>query len=834
MASHDELPFESDPKLAQLLREGAQRDALPSASSDLRNTIMGKLQGNNVEKTDETRSSELSASRKRGSSAGSWLASILTIAGCGVVAVVVGQYTSQKKPPAVAQYFSHPDPFDQGPDPDGAGNESARRPVRVPLPVNGSDDSASEKAPVIDAFVVPAPVAPLGEVTAARSKPRGETEERPALASNYGRRQVILADGLPGRSPRGGSEEGKPVVVASAMPASREPLSQVDDQRYLSPKAANGKQGGEQGGSEGKQGGHEGAKKSGDNGPQNGSNSNGAQPGDDALALAVTDGAKGAFDKESRTADSYGLGYESEGISEGEAKQHWYFEQQVQREQYAKLVENAPQSPFAAPLSTFGVDVDTASYANVRRFLTAGSLPPVDAVRVEELINYFNYSYPQPEGDDPFRVDMELADCPWRKGHWLLRVGLKGREIEVAKRPASNLVFLVDVSGSMADENKLPLLKQALTLLVSQLTENDRVSIVTYAGDTSLRLPATSGDQKEKIQGVINALASGGSTNGSAGIVLAYEQAAQGFLKEGTNRVILATDGDLNVGITSNEALVKLIEEKRQGGTFLTVLGFGEGNLQDAKMEGLADHGNGVYAYIDGLREARKVLVEQLSGTLTTIAKDVKIQIEFNPQEIAGYRLIGYENRALAAQDFANDKKDAGDIGAGHTVTALYELVPVGADLGSDEPKKPMEEPLKYQKTVAGAAESAAPAKGPEETSKPRELSEAAKNGELFTVKLRFKKPTADVSELREYVMKDKAKKFGQASSDFQFAASVAGYGMLLRSSPYRGDLTPGFVAEVAAANQGSDQGGYRAEFVDLVRKSAALLQHRQPEGSRW
>ncbi len=831
MASHDELPFESDPKLAQLLREGAQRDALPSAGSDLRNTIMGKLQGNSAEKTEETRSSELPASRKRGSSAGSWLASILTIAGCGVVAVVVGQYTTQKKPPMVAQYFSDPNPFDQGPDPDGAGNESARRPVRVPLPVNGSDGLASEKSPVIDAFVVPAPAAPLGEVTAARSKPRGETEERSTLASDSVRSRVILADGLYGEgqgqgiNPRGGSEEGKPVVLASAMPASREPLSQVDGQRYASPNVANGKQGGQ-----------EGAKKSGDNGPQNGSDSNGAQPRGDVLALAVTDGAKGASRKESRTgkSDGYGYEYESEGISDGEAKQHWKFEQQVQREQYAKLVENAPQSPFAAPLSTFGVDVDTASYANVRRFLTAGSLPPVDAVRVEELINYFNYSYPQPEGDDPFRVDIELADCPWRKGHWLLRVGLKGREIEVAKRPASNLVFLVDVSGSMADENKLPLLKQALTLLVSQLTENDRVSIVTYAGDTSLRLPATSGDQKEKIQGVINALASGGSTNGSAGIVLAYEQAAQGFLKEGTNRVILATDGDLNVGITSNEALVKLIEEKRQGGTFLTVLGFGEGNLQDAKMEGLADHGNGVYAYIDGLREARKVLVEQLSGTLTTIAKDVKIQIEFNPQEIAGYRLIGYENRALAAQDFANDKKDAGDIGAGHTVTALYELVRVGADVGSDEPKKPMEEPLKYQKTVAGAAESAVPAKGPEETSKPRELSDAAKNGELLTVKLRFKKPTADVSELREYVMKDKAKKFGQASSDFQFAASVAGYGMLLRSSPYRGDLTPGFVAEVAAANQGSDQGGYRAEFVDLVRKSAALLQHRQPEGSRW
>ena len=312
----------------------------------------------------------------------------------------------------------------------------------------------------------------------------------------------------------------------------------------------------------------------------------------------------------------------------------------------------------------------------MRRFLTQGQLPPKDAVRVEELLNYFSYDYPQPQENDPFSVNMEVAECPWRPENRLLRVGLKGREVPREKRAASNLVFLVDVSGSMQPENKLPLIKTALKMLVKELTEDDRVSIVTYAGDAGLRLPSTNGTEQSRILEVIESLSAGGSTHGSAGIALAYEQATSYFIRGGTNRVILLTDGDLNVGITSDDALVQLIQQKAKSGVFLTVLGVGDGNLKDSKMEKLADHGNGVYAYLDGVREARKVLVEQMSGSLITIAKDVKLQIEFNPAQVQAYRLIGYENRVLANRDFHDDSKDAGEIGAGHTVTALYELVP--------------------------------------------------------------------------------------------------------------------------------------------------------------
>jgi Ca-activated chloride channel family protein len=331
----------------------------------------------------------------------------------------------------------------------------------------------------------------------------------------------------------------------------------------------------------------------------------------------------------------------------------------------------------------------------VRRFLNGGRLPPPDAVRIEELVNFFRYEYQEPRDGRPFAVNMEVAECPWRSGHWLLRVGLKGREVPRSERPASNLVFLLDVSGSMADENKLPLLKTAMKLLVGELGENDRISIVTYAGEAGLKMSPTRGHEQQKITRVIDSLQSGGSTNGSAGIELAYEQATAGFITGGTNRVILCTDGDLNVGITSDEALTKLIKQKAKSGVFLTVLGFGEGNLKDGKMERLADNGNGLYAYIDSVREARKALVEQLAGSTITIAKDVKIQIEFNPGQVAAYRLLGYENRVLAAKDFNNDKKDAGEIGAGHTVTALYELVPVGAE--EDMKAQPGTDPLKYQ-----------------------------------------------------------------------------------------------------------------------------------------
>lgn len=491
-------------------------------------------------------------------------------------------------------------------------------------------------------------------------------------------------------------------------------------------------------------------------------------------------------------------------------------------EQYDPIVENMFFAPAKHPLSTFSIDVDTASYANVRRFLTSGRLPPPSAVRLEELVNYFRYDYPQPKGDEPFSVNLEMAECPWQEGHRLLRVGLQGKDVHRGERPASNLVFLLDVSGSMDEPNKLPLVKHSLSMLVQELTENDRVSIVTYAGNAGLVLPPTSGDQKQKILAAIESLTPGGSTHGSAGIRLAYDLAKEYFRKNGTNRVILATDGDLNVGVTSDEALVELIKEKAQGGTFLTVLGFGEGNLKDSKMEKLADNGNGIYAYIDGAREGRKVLVEQMTGSLITIAKDVKIQIEFNPAEVAAYRLLGYENRILAAEDFNNDQKDAGEIGAGHSVTALYEIVPVGAKaaVGKTPEEAPGVDPLKYQASGRGFSIG-------EPTEKPAgaedHLTEAAKSGELLTLKLRYKEPDGDTSKLLEYPLTDKGGSFNAASKEMQFAAAVASFGMVLRQSEHRGTSNLATVEEIATGALGKDDGGYRAEFVDLVKRAATL-----------
>jgi Ca-activated chloride channel homolog len=491
--------------------------------------------------------------------------------------------------------------------------------------------------------------------------------------------------------------------------------------------------------------------------------------------------------------------------------------EQVGGEQYNTIVENQFLAPTSEPLSTFSIDVDTASYSNIRRFLTAGQLPSPAAVRIEEMVNYFGYSYAQPKGKEPFAVNMETAECPWNPGHVLLRVGLKGKEIARKARPASNLVFLLDVSGSMSDENKLPLLKTTMTMLIGELTENDRVTIVTYAGDAGLKLEPTSGDQKQKITDVIKSLSAGGSTNGSAGIELAYQKAAEAFIKEGTNRVILATDGDLNVGVTGDEALVKLIKEKAAGGTFLTVLGFGEGNLKDGKLEQIADNGNGMYAYIDSVREGRKMMVEQLSGSLVTIAKDVKIQIEFNPAQIQSYRLLGYENRVMAAADFNNDKKDAGEIGAGHTVTALYELVPVEASR-KDQPLRPDVEPLKYQKT-GPLTQTATPA----EARDPKALTDAATSGELLTLKLRYKEPDGVESRLMEFPLKERGQQFNSASKDFQFAAAVASFGMILRGSQHRGSASASAIAEIAAGAIGEDPNGLRAEFVDLVRRAERL-----------
>ncbi len=497
-------------------------------------------------------------------------------------------------------------------------------------------------------------------------------------------------------------------------------------------------------------------------------------------------------------------------------------------EQYAPIYENSFLSPVQQPLSTFSIDVDTASYANMRRFLTSNRLPPPDAVRIEELVNYFRYDYPQPKDGKPFSVNMEVAQCPWSEGHLVLRVGLKGKEIERTKRPASNLVFLVDVSGSMADENKLPLLRTALKLLVNELGENDRVSIVTYAGEAGLKLPSARGHEQQRIHAAIDSLHSGGSTNGSAGINLAYEQAAAHFITEGTNRVILCTDGDLNVGVTSDQALVELIKQKAQSRVFLTVLGFGEGNLKDAKMEGLADNGNGLYAYIDSVREAKKVLVEQLTGSTITIAKDVKIQIEFNPAQIAAYRLLGYENRILAAQDFNNDKKDAGEIGAGHTVTALYELVPVGTT-EKTEPPQPGTDPLKYQQPGAillpenRQADPFGGAPGPSLVPAKSNDAPAAASSELLTLKLRYKQPDGDTSQLLEYPLTERGHSFNSASPDFQFAASVASFGMVLRNSQHRGTSNLAAISEIASASLGPDHGGYRAEFLDLIRKAQSL-----------
>lgn len=506
-----------------------------------------------------------------------------------------------------------------------------------------------------------------------------------------------------------------------------------------------------------------------------------------------------------------------------ETRSDWFEDRDVDRltlskaasgtERYGTFVENAFRNPAdkEQALSTFSIDVDTASYALVRRFLHDRQLPPADAVRLEEMLNYFRYDDAPPVGDDPFSVSLETAACPWRAGHRLVRVGLKGREIAAAARPGTSLVFLVDVSGSMNEPNKLPLVKQSLSMLVDQLTENDKVAIVTYAGDAGLKLAPTSGDQKGRIRGAIGALAAGGSTNGSAGIELAYAQAAEAFVKGGSNRVVLATDGDLNVGVTDDAALVAMIKQKASGGVFLTVLGYGQGNLQDEKMEKLADNGNGIYAYIDGAREARKVLVEQLTGSTVTIAKDVKIQVEFNPAQVAAYRLLGYENRIMAAKDFKDDTKDAGEIGAGHGVTALYEIVPTAA-----ADKRPVvDEPLKYQPKETVAAQPAAPV----------DAGPAA--SELLTLKLRYKEPTGDASQERAFPLEDTGTTFENASPNLRFAAAVAEFGMLLRGSVHRGEATLAHVTATAAGALGTDPGGLRAEFLDLVREAGALLPHR-------
>jgi Ca-activated chloride channel homolog len=472
-------------------------------------------------------------------------------------------------------------------------------------------------------------------------------------------------------------------------------------------------------------------------------------------------------------------------------------------EAYSHIRDNGFRATSQDPLSTFSIDVDTASYANVRRFLGDGRLPPKDAVRIEELINYFRYDYPQPEGDHAFSVTAEVFDCPWKPEHRLVSIGLQGRTLEGDDVPARNLVFLIDVSGSMQGARKLPMVKAALGLLANDLRPQDRVSIVVYAGSEGLVLPSTSGAQRLRIRSAIERLEAGGTTAGGAGLTLAYAVAAQTFVPGGINRVILATDGDFNVGITSQGDLVRLIEEKRKTGVFLSVLGFGMGNLKDSTMEALAQHGNGNYAYIDSLFEARKVLVEEAGATLVTIAKDVKIQVEWNPRRVAAYRLIGYENRLLAAEDFNDDAKDAGEIGAGHTVTALYEIAPVGSGI----PLRQVD-PLKYQQPR--------PAGGGDD-------------GEIATVKVRHKGPDepaeGGTSRLTSVAVADARE--AVPSENARFAAAVAGFGMLLRDSEHKGDLTWARVIDMAAQSQGTDREGYRAQFLDLARTARSLGSRR-------
>ncbi len=479
--------------------------------------------------------------------------------------------------------------------------------------------------------------------------------------------------------------------------------------------------------------------------------------------------------------------------------------------------DHIAETPFLTakdnPLSTFSVDVDTASYSIVRRFIEGGSLPPPDTVRIEEMLNYFPYDYapPAPGDERPFAIHLEGASCPWNPDHRLVRVALKGREMTQDKRPPSNLVFLIDVSGSMEPSERLPLIKESLRLLVERLTDNDRVAIVTYAGNSGLALPSTNGAHKDTILQALGHLEAGGSTNGASGIQLAYEVAQQNFLKGGTNRVILATDGDFNVGTTSQGELVRLIEKEARGGVFLTCLGVGTDNLKDSTMQKLADHGNGNYAYLDRIEEARKVLVEQMSGTLVTVAKDVKIQVEFNPAAVNSYRLIGYEKRLLRKEDFNDDRVDAGEIGAGHSVTALYEVLPAGQ---SDTGAAPGVDALKYQEPSTSA------------TAPVRAAASPADAREMLTVKIRHKAPDSDTSE-RSYevafVDHATASDYANASPDFKFAAAVASFGLALRDSPYKGNATLGAAIELAQEGKGPDAAGYRAGFIELARRAQTL-----------
>ncbi len=475
-------------------------------------------------------------------------------------------------------------------------------------------------------------------------------------------------------------------------------------------------------------------------------------------------------------------------------------------EDYDGIVENRFLGVASNPLSTFSIDVDAASYSNVRRFINRGAMPPPGSVRIEEMINYFRYDHPQPEGSHPFTITTEIAAAPWNPQHQLVMISLQGAKIPADDLPPSNLVFLIDVSGSMEDYNKLPLVKQSMKMLTDQLRENDKVAIVVYAGSAGVVLPATSGSNKQTIKNAIDNLQAGGSTAGGEGIQLAYKIARENFKANGNNRVILCTDGDFNVGLSSDAAMEALIEKERESGVFLTVLGYGMGNYKDNKMQKLANKGNGNHAYIDNAGEAKKVLVSEFGGTLFTIAKDVKLQVEFNPAKVQGYRLIGYENRMLQTEDFNDDKKDAGELGSGHTVTALYEVIPAGVK--SDFLEK--SDGLKYQKATARNS-----------------------GGEILHVKFRYKKPDGNKSLLIEHPVTDHVADIHATSDNFRFAAAVAQFGMLLRDSQYKQGANYNSVLALAGSATGTDEEGYRKEFIELVNKAGALATRGSGYGSR-
>lgn len=467
-------------------------------------------------------------------------------------------------------------------------------------------------------------------------------------------------------------------------------------------------------------------------------------------------------------------------------------------EEYNRIYENIYLDALNNPLSTFSIDVDTASYANVRRFIKSNQLPPKDAVRMEEMINYFDYDYPLPDNKHPFSIYTEMSSCPWNPPHMLIHIGLQGVKLKTENLPSSNLVFLIDVSGSMRPPNKLPLLKSAFKLLIRQLQEKDRISIVVYAGAAGVILPSTPGNRKEKIIEAIDRLHAGGSTAGGEGIKLAYKVAFENYIEDGNNRVVLATDGDFNVGVSSTSELVRMIEEKRKRGVFLTTLGFGMGNYKDNRLEQLADKGNGNYYYIDSLLEAKKVFMDEMQGTIFTIAKDVKIQVEFNPVKVKAYRLIGYENRMLKKEDFEDDTKDAGELGAGHTVTALYEIIPFGS-----KEKIPEIDQLKYQHTKINP--------------------EAFKSKEIMTIKLRYKEPRGMESKLIVKPVGNKKIKLRNASDNFRFSAALAQLGLLLRDSKYKGVASYENVLSLARKGKSEDYHGYRAEFIKLVETCMLL-----------